>query len=78
MMMMVITGCPGLGSSLLKWGCFGPLVIGDGMEMLMHLIQVTGDRMLAFMAALIMAMAMAAMATTAVVGRGDSSRIIQP
>ena len=75
MAIMGITGCPGLGSNLLKLGFFGPLVIGDGTEMLINLTQVTGDRMLVFMAESIMATAMAAMAITAVAGRGGTFRI---
>jgi len=77
MAIMLITGCRGRGSNLLKLGCFGPLLIGDGTETLMHFTRVTGDRMLVIMAASIMAMAMGAMATTVVAGRGGTSRIIR-
>ena len=77
MAMMLITGCRGRGSNLLKLGCFGLLLIGDGTIAHMYFTQVTGDRMLVFMVASIMAMAMGAVATAVVAGRVDTSLIIR-
>ena len=77
MVIMLITGYRERGSNLLKSAIYGPLPIGDGTEALMYFTQVTGDRPLVIMAGSIMGMVMGAMATAAVAGRGDSSRIIR-